>query len=112
MKAYRPLSAYSTKDGNIKMHDELTKALPKRILFLKSKIEAKKPPGQEPLFAKARGNPFGFYNTEEGDKIHFKAGVFEGKGKVKTVGKDGATVEDGSGRAHNVHWCEVGGWIK
>ena len=94
------------------MIEELTKALPKRILFLKSKIASKKPPRKVVSFAKARGNPFGFYNIDEGDKIHFKAGVFKGKGKVKTVGKDGATVEDGTGRAHNVHWHEVRGWIK
>ena len=94
------------------MDNELTKALPKRILFLKSTIASKKPPRQVVRFAKAHGRAFGFYNTDPGDMIHFKAGVFEGKGKVKSVGKDGAIVEDGSGRAHNVHWHEVGGWIK
>lgn len=53
---------------------------------------------------------YGTHNIEEGDTIQFKAGEFSGSGKIKSVGKDGATVEDAEGRDHNVHWHEVTGF--
>lgn len=156
-------AAEPQNNGNLPMDNELTKALPKRILFFKSKIAYEEPiskPRQVVIFAKSHvkqftrqdgtvvnehddkrtkkatppsaghdaaaaegdaqakdpedaggaANGYGTHNIEEGDSIHFKAGDFEGKGKVKSVGKDGATVEDESGRSHSVHWHEVTGF--
>lgn len=42
-----------------------------------------------------------------GDLVKFKAGAFEGKGKVVKVGDDGVTIEDAEGREHGVHWDEL-----
>ena len=53
---------------------------------------------------------FGTHNVDEGDTIHFKAGAFSGKGTVKSIGKDGAVVEDVEVRAHLIHWQEVTGF--
>ena len=59
--------------------------------------------------AKAEESGYGHHNMQEGDSISFKAGDFAGSGKVKSVGQDGATVTDQSGRDHQVHWNEVTG---
>lgn len=42
-----------------------------------------------------------------GDIVKFKAGAFEGKGKVIKVGDDGVTIEDAEGREHGIHWEEL-----
>lgn len=52
---------------------------------------------------------YGPHNVEAGDSLKFKAGDFSGGGKVKSVGQDGVTVTDASGRDHGVHWHEVSG---
>lgn len=104
---------YTRKDGTVvEEHDD------KRMKQMQSAASvrptAKQPP-QEPTARDAedvRGSSHGYgtHNIEEGDTIHFKAGEFSGAGKVKSIGKDGAQVEDASGRVHNVHWHEVTGF--
>lgn len=104
---------YTRKDGTVvEEHDD------KRMKQMQSapaaRPDAKQPP-QEPTARDAedvRGSSHGYgtHNIEEGDTIHFKAGEFSGGGKVKAIGKDGAQVEDASGRMHNVHWHEVTGF--
>lgn len=104
---------YTRKDGTVvEEHDD------KRMKQMQSAPAARpaaKQPPQEPTARDAedvRGSSHGYgtHNIEEGDTIHFKAGEFSGAGKVKAIGKDGAQVEDASGRMHNVHWHEVTGF--
>lgn len=104
---------YTRKDGTVvEEHDD------KRMKQMQSAPAARpaaKQPPQEPTARDAedvRGSSHGYgtHNIEEGDTIHFKAGEFSGGGKVKAIGKDGAQVEDASGRVHNVHWHEVTGF--
>lgn len=104
---------YTRKDGTVvEEHDD------KRMKQMQSAPTARpaaKQPPQEPTARDAedvRGSSHGYgtHNIEEGDTIHFKAGEFSGGGKVKAIGKDGAQVEDASGRVHNVHWHEVTGF--
>ena len=104
---------YTRKDGTVvEEHDD------KRMKQMQSAPAARpaaKQPPQEPTTRDAedvRGSAHGYgtHNIEEGDTIHFKAGEFSGAGKVKAIGKDGAQVEDASGRVHNVHWHEVTGF--
>ena len=104
---------YVRKDGvEVKEHDD------KRIARVKVKGPGRKPAAPPEGNASAkdaedlRGSAHGYgtHNIEEGDSIKFKAGDFEGAGKVKSVGADGATVTDESGRDHAVHWHEVAGF--
>lgn len=44
-----------------------------------------------------------------GKVVPFSAGSFKGKGEVTAAGKDGVTVQDDSGREHQVHWHELHG---
>ncbi len=64
---------------------------------------------EEPDAENTRGSQAGYgtHNIEAGDRIGFKAGEHEGEGEVTAAGKDGATVKDGEGREHQVHWHEV-----
>lgn len=64
---------------------------------------------EEPDPEDKRGSQSGYgsHNIESGDRIGFKAGEHEGEGEVTAAGKDGATVKDGEGREHQVHWHEV-----
>lgn len=57
----------------------------------------------------SKTNPakYGHHTVEQGDSIQFIAGAFRGSGTVKSIGKDGATVTDETGRDHRVHWPEV-----
>lgn len=55
------------------------------------------------------GGKFGKHNVNPDDDIAFSAGEFKGSGKVIATGEHGATVSDGSGREHRVHWHEVTG---
>jgi hypothetical protein len=64
-------------------------------------------PASKPAAQAPEASQYGHHNVEEGDSLKFKAGDFAGGGKVKSVGQDGATVTDSSGRDHNVHWNEV-----
>ena len=89
----------------------MTKSLPLRILFMKSlsrPAPIKAAPAKPTAKAKAPAS-YGHHNVDEGDALHFAAGSFKGKGKVKSVGESGAVLEDDTGRAHNVHWHEITG---
>lgn len=71
---------------------------------------AERKPAQEDAGA---SNGYGTHNLETGDTVNFKAGDFEGTGKiVGEPGKDGAHVRDASGRVHQVHWAEITGHDK
>jgi hypothetical protein len=109
----------------------MTKSFPAGILFFKSHVKqytdkngrmvkehddkrAKKMAQAGPGRAQSQAEPgsahgYGHHNVEAGDRIKFKAGDFAGAGTVKSVGQDGVTVTDESGRDHNVHWGEVMG---
>ena len=99
---------FTRKDGSIvKEHDD------KRQKKVQAAPVARQP-AQEDLRntqapAKDEQASYGHHNMNEGDSISFKAGDFAGKGKIKSVGQDGATVTDQSGRDHQVHWHEVTG---
>jgi hypothetical protein len=82
----------------------------------KAKPTEKKEPKTGPfadLMARvAEHNPHGDHSektVKKGHHVTFKAGSFEGSGKVKTTGKDGLTCEDDAGRDHRIHWHEVTG---
>ena len=55
------------------------------------------------------GEGYGTHNIEVGDSVSFKMGELAGEGTVVAAGRDGATVEDASGREHRVHWREIAG---
>lgn len=57
----------------------------------------------------AKKSKFGPHNVEAGHRVKYQAGDHAGEGDVVAAGKDGATVKDGSGREHAVHWHEVQG---
>lgn len=50
---------------------------------------------------------FGAHNVKPGDGVKFKAGAFEGQGRVTAAGEHGAHVADHTGREHKVHWPEI-----
>lgn len=52
---------------------------------------------------------YGTHNLQAGDKVSFAMGDVSGKGKIVATGKHGATVVDGKGRQHRVHWHEISG---
>lgn len=115
---------YTRKDGTIvKDHDDkrLKKMQPMAAGRPAAQAQdgtAKPPQAQQdaPTAPKdaedVRGSAHGYgtHNIEVGDTLKFKAGEFEGAGKVKSAGADGAVVTDESGRDHNVHWHEVAGF--
>jgi len=99
---------YQRKDGTIvKEHDD------KRTKKAEEIGQGRKPAQPDAAGGKPDGEAkpakYGTHNVDEGDSIKFTAGSFEGAGKVKSVGQDGATVTDESGRDHNVHWHEMHG---
>lgn len=100
---------FTRKDGTVvKEHDDKRakqmQAAPVAPAPAQEDAPANKPAAQAP-----ESSSYGHHNVEEGDSLKFKAGDFAGSGKVKLVGKDGATVTDNSGRDHQVHWNEVTG---
>lgn len=50
---------------------------------------------------------YGTHDIQPGSKVKFKAGEHAGAGKVTAVGKDGATVEDSTGREHSIMHHEI-----
>lgn len=66
--------------------------------------------GEDPKGAggkKGAAEGYGTHNLQSGDGVSFKMGDVAGNGKVASTGEHGATVKDGSGRMHRVHWHEI-----
>jgi hypothetical protein len=55
------------------------------------------------------GGEFGPHCIDAGHHVAFRAGALSGAGKVAAVGRDGCTVDDGTGRHHQIHWREITG---
>ena len=99
---------FTRKDGSIvKEHDDKRQKKVQAAPVARQSAQDEQGNGNAP--AKAEESGYGHHNMQEGDSISFKAGDFAGSGKVKSVGQDGATVTDQSGRDHQVHWNEVTG---
>ena len=99
---------FTRKDGSIvKEHDDKRQKKVQAAPVARQPAQDEQGNGNAP--AKAEESGYGHHNMQEGDSIGFKAGDFAGKGKIKSVGQDGATVTDQSGRDHQVHWNEVTG---
>ena len=99
---------FTRKDGSIvKEHDDKRQKKVQAAPVARQPAQDEQGNGNAP--AKAEESGYGHHNMQEGDSIGFKAGDFAGKGKIKSVGQDGATVTDQSGRDHQVHWHEVTG---
>lgn len=106
---------FTRKDGTIvKEHDDKrskkAEAAPVARQPAQEQPPANTSPAKDAEDVRGSAHGYGTHNIEEGDTIHFKAGEFSGSGKVKAIGKDGARIEDESGREHNVHWHEVTGF--
>jgi hypothetical protein len=103
---------FTRKDGTtVKEHDDKRTKQMQQAPAAKPAAQQEQPQQQakDPEDVRGSAHGYGTHNVEDGDSLNFKAGAFEGSGKVKSVGKDGAVVEDESGRDHNVHWNEVVG---
>ena len=93
----------------------MAKTIP--LLFLKADFPPAKPAADREAEAPDQPEPESEAKPESraakpkapavGDLVKFKAGAFEGKGKVVKVGDDGVTIEDAEGREHGVHWDEL-----
>ena len=70
--------------------------------FAAAETQQDKPEPDQPKPDEGQDQP-----PAEGDIVKFKAGAFEGKGKVIRVGDDGVTIEDAEGREHGIHWEEL-----
>ena len=65
---------------------------------------------KKPAAGAAAPSRYGQHNVQAGDTMAFQSGALQGHGRVKAAGKDGATIEDDSGRAHQVPWADVQGF--
>lgn len=65
---------------------------------------------KKPAAGAAAPAKYGQHNVQAGDAMAFQSGALQGHGQVKAAGKDGATIEDASGRAHQVPWADVQGF--
>lgn len=107
------IKEYTDKNGRmVKEHDDkrMKKLAPVGPGRKSAAPPEDTPPERDAEDIRGSAHGYGTHNIEEGDAIKFKAGDFEGGGKVKSAGKDGAVVTDASGRDHNVHWHEVTGF--
>lgn len=68
--------------------------------------EAPKPHQAKPEAPKAT-HPPEHADASNGQTVKFKAGDFEGEGKILAHGAKGAQVQDKSGRIHKVDWSEI-----
>lgn len=74
--------------------------------------------GEQGQGGQQRGNPdaeeergskhgYGTGDVQEGDKVVFESQGEAGEGVIVAMGKDGATVKDGDGQEHKVHWADI-----
>ena len=68
--------------------------------------------GEDPAAAEKPGKGEDGFPHPHGAAVRFKAGTLLGGGKIVARGRDGATIEDSSGRRHQVHWHEVTGKVE